>query len=254
MAIATRPVLTTSRLVTEILFNYRTRLLLCWDIPLLLTPVSFAYKTNVIPALTGISVESFKPTSSRIHLGVYTLISVSTNILPFILQASGSILEANAIRTGSDPRTGTHWTIAGLVFQIFTMLLFGLLCFEFGIRAHLVPQFFDPSTQRIRSLKRFQYFWVALAYAYFLTMIRCFYRVVELSGGIDGRLAQNETTFIALEGVSVSNCRLIGRDKADFFLQVMPCPSPIQALSLNRYRRTMKRWRLTMRRPLCEKL
>jgi len=148
-------------------------------------------------------VESFKPTTSRIHSTLYPWISASTNILPFIFQANGSILEANAIRTGSDPKSGTHLTIAGLVFQIFTMLLFGGLCLEFGVRAHLERHFFDPSTGGLRSLKRFRYFWVALAYAYVLTMIRCIYRVVELSGGVNGTLARKETTFIALEGVMV---------------------------------------------------
>lgn len=110
-------------------------------------------------------------------------------------------MTANAIRTGRNSKTGTHLIIAGLAFQIFTMSLFGLLCLEFGIRAHFDRHLIDPSTKGIRSLKRFQYFWVALAYVYALTMIRCIYRVAELSGGLESGLAKNETTFIALEGV-----------------------------------------------------
>ena len=132
---------------------------------------------------------------------LYPLISASINILQFILQASGSILTADTVRTGSNTKIGTHLTIAGLIFQIFTMLLFGILCFEFGIRAHLDRKLLDPATEGLRRMKRFRYFWVALAYAYTLTMIRCVYRVVEFSGGVDEKLARNETTSIALEGV-----------------------------------------------------
>jgi hypothetical protein len=146
-------------------------------------------------------VESFKPISSRLHPNIYPLLSASTNILPFLLQAGGSTISANAVISGQDPKTGTHLLISGLVFQLVTMFLFGALCLEFGIRAHLRRQLFDPSTQGLRTLRRFRFFWVALAYAYVLTIIRCIYRVVELSGGLSGELARNESMFIALEGV-----------------------------------------------------
>jgi hypothetical protein len=121
--------------------------------------------------------------------------------LPFLLQVSGSILAANAKLNGGNLETGTRLSIAGLVFQLLTMFLFGILCLDFGVRAHLERHSIDPATKGVRSLKRFKYFWVALAYAYVLTMVRCGYRVAELSGGLNGGLAKNETTFIALEGV-----------------------------------------------------
>ena len=131
----------------------------------------------------------------------YPLISVSCNILPFLLQGSGSILVATAIRHRSDPKTGIRLVIAGLAFQIFTLILFGMLCLEFGLRAHINRHKVDPFTKVVHSLKRFRFFWVSLAHAYVLIIIRCIYRVAGLSGSWSGKLVRNETIFIVLEGV-----------------------------------------------------
>ncbi|KAG0645017.1 Efflux pump himE [Hyphodiscus hymeniophilus] len=144
------------------------------------------------PAMESKRLECFFPT--RIF---------STNLLPFLLQTSGSVLAINAITTGRKPKTGTNLIIAGLFSQILAMVLFGIMCLEFGLRAHRDRYIIDPSTKRLRSSKRFKYFWVALAYAYVMIFIQCIYGVVELSGGFEGSLATNETMFISLEGLTI---------------------------------------------------
>jgi hypothetical protein len=96
---------------------------------------------------------------------------------------------------------GKNLMIAGFGFQIAALLLFGALCVEYAIRVDKHRDMLDPFTERVRSTKRFRYFCVALVLAYFLIMIRCIYRVTELSGGWTGKLMGNETAFIVLDGV-----------------------------------------------------
>ena len=95
---------------------------------------------------------------------------------------------------------GADLIMAGLGSQIFTMLLLGIMCLEFGVRTHVNRQFIDPATKSLRSRDRFTWFWVALLYVYMMLLFRCVNRIIELSGGFEGALARNETNVVILEG------------------------------------------------------
>ncbi len=45
---------------------------------------------------------------------------------------------------------------------------------------------------------------IAVAVADITILIRCCYRVAELSGGFNGALANNQTTFMVLEGAMIA--------------------------------------------------
>lgn len=108
---------------------------------------------------------------------------------------------AEAIRYHLDLKKGTRLIIAGLAFQIFTLILFGMLCLEFGLRAYLNRYKINPFPKGIRLLNRLRFFWVSLTYAYVLIMVWYIYRVAGLSDNWNGKLIRNETIFIVLEGV-----------------------------------------------------
>lgn len=93
-------------------------------------------------------------------------------------------------------QTGVNLALAGLGFQVFTLVVFSGLYIDYLIRYYRS----GPAASLGLRLKLFFGF-VGLAIA--LTLARCAYRVDELSEGYDGPLISDEGLFIGLEGVYV---------------------------------------------------
>lgn len=140
---------------------------------------------------------------SRLSSDIYPMISAACNILPFLLQISGAAILSNDIYKGQSLTRGANLMIAGLSFQILTLVLFGVLCIEYAIRVHCQPELFDQLTLRTRSTKRFRFFWLAISFSSVLVMIRCIYLVTALSLGWRGTLMQSEVKFLVLDGAYV---------------------------------------------------
>lgn len=58
----------------------------------------------------------------------------------------------------------------------------------------------NPLFGALRNSRRFRFFQYALWLATILIFIRSIYRVVELQGGFNGAVANNQTAFMVLEG------------------------------------------------------
>ena len=106
------------------------------------------------------------------------------------------------------PDTGDHIMVAGLAFQVITLLLFQLLCLDFMIKTlrrmkAMGDAALDPKHAALRGSAKFRIFLVALALATFCIFIRSIYRVAELSEGWTGALIQNQHLFIGFEGAMV---------------------------------------------------
>ena len=107
------------------------------------------------------------------------------------------------------PNTGDHIMVAGLAFQVVTLLMFQLLCLDFLIktvrrmRALGGAAALDPKHAALRASAKFRAFLVALALATFCIFIRSIYRVAELSEGWTGALIRNQHLFIGFEGAMV---------------------------------------------------
>ena len=107
------------------------------------------------------------------------------------------------------PNTGDHIMVAGLAFQVVTLLMFQLLCLDFLIktvrrmRALGGDAALDPKHATLRGSAKFRAFLVALALATVCIFIRSIYRVAELSEGWTGALIRNQHLFIGFEGAMV---------------------------------------------------
>lgn len=91
--------------------------------------------------------------------------------------------------------------IFGLVFQVVTLVLFGLLASEYGWRVY---KFRAQLNERTTALRRSFYFKgtvIGIAVAYLAILIRCIYRVAEMVGGWRNPVMQDEPLFIALDSV-----------------------------------------------------
>jgi hypothetical protein len=100
--------------------------------------------------------------------------------------------------------------VAGLAFQVFTLLIFMALCIDFGLRTHrrfkaMGTSALDqsPELAQLRHSRAFRGFLAALTLATICIFWRSVYRVVELAEGWTGELIRRQNLFIGFEGVMV---------------------------------------------------
>jgi hypothetical protein len=140
-----------------------------------------------------------------------------------ILQGAGGGIAATGISDQHQLNLGTNIMIAGLSFQVFSLLLFMALCADFALRVRKLPR--SEKNERYESMRRTRLFRgfllgmlptvgsnhscnatsnsstrTALGVSTLFVFIRCCYRVAELQAGFGGALANNEAVFEVLEG------------------------------------------------------
>jgi hypothetical protein len=107
----------------------------------------------------------------------------------FILQGAGG-----GLSSGSAHQTGVDLSLAGLVFQVFSLTVFSLLALDW-------IRHWRSSNDNIALPRKFKAFAWLLVVAVLLVLARCVYRIDELSQGYDGSLFHDQASFIVLEGV-----------------------------------------------------
>ena len=119
---------------------------------------------------------------------MYLAIFVSFDIISIVIQAVGGASASKA--GGEDPpgntKPGTHIMMAGIIIQLVSMSVFGLLWLIFLWRARAAP------ISRVLV--------VATTFSAFCIIVRNFYRAVELSQGWNGYLITHEVYFAVLDG------------------------------------------------------
>jgi len=150
-------------------------------------------------------VITFGASFSRLRPNWYTWIFISCDIFSILLQgAGGGIASAADDNQKSLLDAGNNLMIAGLAFQVFTLLLFGVLATEYFIRVWKHKNELNPATFELRQTKRFRLFLGALALAYVSILIRCVYRVAEMAGGWGNSIMQDEAMFTGLDSFMVA--------------------------------------------------
>jgi len=142
----------------------------------------------------------FGPEFSRISPNAYAYIFVSADILSIILQGAGGSISAVATdKTFLDQ--GVDIMIAGLVSQVFTLTVFAGLCVDFALRVsrhrHLLSSY-RRSYARSMKLKLVI---CAMTLAFLCILVRCAYRVAELSDGWGSEIMRKENEFVVLDSV-----------------------------------------------------
>ncbi|KAJ9605136.1 Envelope glycoprotein gp160 [Cladophialophora chaetospira] len=134
-----------------------------------------------------------------------TIIFMSCDFISLVLQAVGGAL-ASVASTSEARDIGVNVMIAGLSSQVAATTAFCLICLHimWNIRKH--PERVNLETKEFRGGKRFRAFIWALAIAITAILIRCSFRVAELSEGFKGELANDEALFIVFESVMMVIC------------------------------------------------
>ena len=86
-------------------------------------------------------VHIYSASTSRIQPKYYTYVFISCDLVSLILQGVGGAIAATAApRNLTQVNLGTNIMIAGLSFQVFSILLFMALCVDFALRIRKVPE------------------------------------------------------------------------------------------------------------------
>lgn len=113
-------------------------------------------------------------------------------MISLVVQSIGGAL--SSISSGSS-KTAVNVAIAGLSFQVFTLVVFIGLAIEYGVR------YWKAQGRTAQLPTKFKVFVFFLLFAIVVILTRCTYRIDELSDGYLGPLIHEQGLFIALEGV-----------------------------------------------------
>ncbi|KAL8338385.1 hypothetical protein RB598_006989 [Gaeumannomyces tritici] len=133
------------------------------------------------------------PTLSRLPPRSYIWTFLFCDVVALVLQATGGGLSTS---TGGRSQAGVDMGLAGLAFQVATMLAFSA-----SLADYLVRYLRSPGRPPLGA--RLRVFLFALGAATALILGRSAYRVEELSKGYSGPSIRNESLFIGLEGVII---------------------------------------------------
>ncbi|KAJ3180698.1 hypothetical protein HDU87_001811 [Geranomyces variabilis] len=144
------------------------------------------------------------PHLSRLSPRMYTYLFVGFDFISLVLQSLGGALASN--HTDADiSHLGIHIMIAGVSSQVVSMAAFMLVWIELWLRTRHASETDKPAEfATLRNSSTFKRFEIALAIATVLIFVRCVYRVVELAGGFDGAVANNEPAFMVFEAPFVA--------------------------------------------------
>lgn len=137
---------------------------------------------------------------SRFSPRTYALCFMIFDFISLVLQGAGGGIAATA-NTNSGSNAGRSIMVAGVVFQVVSLLTFMLLVAEFMWRLRNVPESSkDSRFGQLRATRKFQWFIYAIWIATILIFVRSVYRVAELQQGFGGPIAQKQVLFMILEG------------------------------------------------------
>lgn len=109
-----------------------------------------------------------------------------------------------------DPKVGSNIMIAGLAFQVATILAFILCSLDFALRTvrrqrALGGAALDqrPEVRKVRNSRRFKAFLGALSVAALCILWRSAFRVAELSQGWEGPVMGDQYMFVGFEGILI---------------------------------------------------
>lgn len=140
---------------------------------------------------------------SRLKPKWYTWIFITADIVSLVLQAIGGGTAATADPGSKALDTGTDLMIAGIVWQVVSLLAFGYFLCEYTFRTWRRQSELSLHATTLICSTKFRLFIGAVIIAYLTIFVRCVYRIPELTGGWGSPLMRNEVEFIVLEGVMI---------------------------------------------------
>ncbi|OOQ82802.1 putative RTA1 domain protein [Penicillium brasilianum] len=146
----------------------------------------------------------YDPSLSRIKPRAFAVGFITSDILCLVLQAAGGAITATTGGASEEAQsmrdTGINVMIAGLALQVVSLLAFLGCALDYTRRVS--RKGFFPTSAAMQS-KRWKWFLISLLVATIVIFIRSVFRVAELRGGFQSKLADNEIAFMILEGAMI---------------------------------------------------
>jgi RTA1 like protein len=144
------------------------------------------------------SISRFKPRT-------YTVLFITFDFIALLLQSIGGAIASLATDAKTD-KLGINLMVAGVSWQVFSLGLFGIICAEFAWRVKKAWDE-DLTTEvefvQLRRTLKFKLFLFAVTGATLAVFVRSVFRCAELRSGFKGKLANQEITFMVLEGAMI---------------------------------------------------
>lgn len=137
---------------------------------------------------------------SRIPARWYTWIFIGFDFLSLVLQGAGGGIAATA-KTDSNQKLGNNMMMAGIVWQVFTLAIFGIMSAEYAGHVFKGRNQMTQTGAKLLQDRKFKLFIGAILLAFLAIFTRCNYRIAEMAGGWKNPIMQNERDFIVLDGV-----------------------------------------------------
>ena len=140
---------------------------------------------------------------SRIRAKFYTWIFILCDLLSLVLQGAGGGIAATA-NTKATQKVGNNLMMAGIAWQVATLIMFAILVSDYCYRAYMHRASFTQATVNLLSATKFKLFAASIFVAFLTIFIRCVFRIAEMAKGWGNPIMQSETDFIVLDGVMVT--------------------------------------------------
>ena len=178
-----------------------------FEIQICCLTLSPAFNSAAIYLMLKHIVRHFGRQWSRIRPKFYTWGFITADIFALVLQGVGGGLAATAEDNLNQLNTGDHLMMAGIAMQVVTLVVFGAMITDFLVRRFVLSGSkirLSRDAQETAGQMKFKVFTVCLVITYFCVLIRCIYRIAEMSGGWQNSIMQNQALFIGLDSVLVS--------------------------------------------------
>lgn len=141
---------------------------------------------------------------SRLRPKYYTWIFILCDIFSLVLQGAGGGIAATATNGSNEQQTGNNLMLAGIVWQVFTLLVFGFFVTDYALRAYKRRATLAPSAIKLMATTRWKVFICSLTLAFITVFMRCVFRIGEMAKGWGNPVMQDQTDFIVLDSVMIT--------------------------------------------------
>jgi len=157
-------------------------------------------------------VLTFGPEYGVVKPRFYTYIFIGGDVISLILQAIGGGMAATAGDDQKKQDLGTDIMIAGIVWQVITLLVFGICAGWYVVKRHrAAKQGHRLSEQARRTIKdlKFRLFAVGVVTAFLAVFLRCVYRIAEMAQGWANEIQRDEISYMVFEGAMIAYATMV---------------------------------------------
>lgn len=148
-------------------------------------------------------VLAFGQKRSKIQARYYTWIFILCDSTSLTLQGIGGGFAGGAGQNQHLRNIGTDLMMAGIIFQVVTLVAFGGLALDYAFRTWRAWGVVSADAKVLMRQKRFKGFLAGLSLAFVTVFTRCLYRIAEMADGWANPIMRDKAGFIALEGFMI---------------------------------------------------